>query len=88
LEELEKISSANQGTRMVRYEQVQQAALSRLSPADRNLWREWAALWSERGDAGLTDAHRTVWKLWEETFYQVAAEMPGPPKITAYDQWV
>jgi predicted nuclease with TOPRIM domain len=75
-------------SRMERYEQVQQAALSRLLPVDRSVWQEWATLWSERGDTVLTDAHRTVRSRWEETFYQVDAELPGPSKITAYDRWV
>ena len=73
---------------MDRYSEIHRLALGRLTPADRGLWQEWAALRDQYGFSGLTDAHRAAERRWVDAFEAVAQEISGSFRICAYDQWL
>lgn len=71
---------------MDRYNEIHNAALARLTAADRRLWHEWAALRNSTGSSALTDTHKAAGRRWVDAFDAVAKETAF--HICPYDQWL
>jgi hypothetical protein len=63
---------------------VVRLALTKLSPADRDLLRDDTA----RRHAYSSEAHRAVWERWEDAFAEAICETGFPVNLTAGDVWL